>query len=68
MNRYGPFSARFFAGWGTALGLELPYYPKHDPSVSSSQKEVEAFAVLIGLDAAEKDITFNEALDRRGVP
>jgi hypothetical protein len=37
-------------------------------SVSSSQKEAEAFAVLIGLDAAEKDITFNEALDRRGVP
>jgi hypothetical protein len=24
--------------------------------------------VLIGLDAAEKDITFNETLDRRGVP
>ena len=31
MNLNGLFSARFFAGSDTALGLELPHYPEDNP-------------------------------------
>ena len=39
MNLNGLFSARFFAGWGTALGLELPHYPEDDPPLALRQAQ-----------------------------
>jgi hypothetical protein len=39
MNLDGLFSARFFAGWGTALGRELPHDAEDDPPLALRQAQ-----------------------------